>query len=156
MTLTNSRWYREDNPESLLKDMWTLIAAGFGKKKVKIRRPTILPNCKVHYRAVNNMLQEEPVDQSEHARDDLLALSIPTVSKDTHPNTSVTEVGLFSTTLPLTVNPSAPNSNLASPPHFQAIIYCLTLFHIMSKSQSLVLHANDYHAGNSTAAFGTL
>ena len=36
----------------LLLDMWTLIAAGFGKKTIMIHRPTFLLNGKVHARVV--------------------------------------------------------------------------------------------------------
>ena len=40
--------------------------------------------------------------------------------------------------------------------HIHAMLPSLTLFHIMSTPQSLVLHAHDYHACTSTAAFETV
>ena len=100
------------------------------------------------------LLQEEPVVQSEHSRDISLALSSPTVSNDTHPTTTATEVCLTSTTAPL-IKFYCSHFNPTSPSHIQAMLQSLTLFHIMSTSQSLALHISDNHAGTSTAAFGT-
>ena len=125
-------------------------------KDNKICKTTILLNGKLHARVVNNILQEELVDKSEHSIDISLALSSPTISEDTHPTTSATDVGVTSTTVTLIVNSIAPNSNPVSPPHIQAMLHSLTLFHIMSTPQFLAQHVNDYHAGSSAAAFGTV
>ena len=146
------RQIRRGQSRTTSKGMRTLITAGLGKKDIEIHWLTILLNCKVHARVFNNKPQEYHVDQIEHLRDIPLVLSTPTVSDDTHPTTLANEVGLTSTTATLTVHYTAPISNPASPHHNQAMLHSLTQFHIISTSQSLALHANDYLAGTSTAA----
>ena len=135
------RKIRRGQSRTTSKGMRTLIAVGLGNKDIEIRRLTILLNCKVLARVFKNKPQENPVDQIEHLTDILLVLSSHTVSEDTYPTSSATEVGLTSNPATLTVYFTAPISNSASLPHNQALHHSLTQFHIISTSQSLALHA---------------